>query len=116
MARFPSSSATPLLFSAGARLAPRHRRSRYVVSEPRTIAHLLALSHFCVAAAGALAAVPTTRLIEDALCRIDYGAPAAAQGPPEDMCKKESIQSNLAWYIGGIAALQAMIRMIIKMQ
>lgn len=84
--------------------------SHYTIQNPRVIALLLAFTLLCVSAAESLASVPTTRLLEDVICtRYYHDGMNRTGGIDESMCKIDDIQSELAWFTGGLTAIEAMV-------
>jgi MFS transporter, PCFT/HCP family, solute carrier family 46 (folate transporter), member 1 len=100
-----SEEATPML---GERDEDHPPRSKYwfQVQRPRTIALLLSLLIFMLCVATSLMLVPTTRILEDAICHKHYDVAGTAE-IDEKLCKKDEIQSQLAYLNGIISMLEA---------
>ena len=79
----------------------------------RTIVNLLCLIMFIAASAGGFLGIPQARLIEDLLCHAHYDMAQSLDGPiDEDMCKLDSIQSDLAFVLAIQIALDAIISFV----
>ncbi|KAE9364733.1 MFS general substrate transporter [Stipitochalara longipes BDJ] len=84
----------------------------FQVQRPRTIALLLSFLIFLLCVAAALMTVPTTRILEDALCHIHYDVSGTAD-IDEKLCKDDAIQSQLAYLNGLISMLEAIVGLIV---
>jgi PCFT/HCP family folate transporter-like MFS transporter 1/3 len=102
-----SEESTPML---GARDEDHPPPSKYwfQVQRPRTIAILLSLLIFILCIAASLLTVPTTRILEDALCHIHYDVEGTAD-IDEKLCKDDAIQSQLAYLNGLVSMLEAVV-------
>lgn len=73
-------------------------------------------ANLLASAAGGFLSIPVTRLIEDALCREYYSEMdvGLARGEPidEELCKTESIQSNLAFILAMQSAAIATVSLL----
>ncbi|TQV92849.1 hypothetical protein IF1G_08773 [Cordyceps javanica] len=86
----------------------------------RSICLLVALFSFMLAVAGAVSEVPTTRLVEDHICRSYYDEQQQQQkrinAPPteidETMCKVDEVQSRLVFLNGWISMIQGTLGML----
>lgn len=78
----------------------------------RSICLVIALFSFLLSVSGAVGDVPTTRLVEDHICRSYYddeqsGPPAAAAADiDEGMCKVDEVQSRMVFLNGCISMIQ----------
>ncbi|KAN0099811.1 MFS general substrate transporter [Hyaloscypha variabilis] len=106
-----SEESTPML---GARDEDHPPPSKYwfQVQRPRTIAILLSLLIFILCIAASLLTVPTTRILEDALCHIHYDVEGTAD-IDEKLCKDDAIQSQLAYLNGLVSMLEAVVGLLV---
>jgi hypothetical protein len=100
-----SEEAVPML-AEGDEDQPPPSKYWFQVQQPRTIALLLSLLILILSTASSLMIVPTTRILEDAICRKHYGVEGQA-GIDEKLCKKDEIQSQLAYLNGIVSMLEA---------
>ena len=100
-----SEEATPML---GERDEDHPPPSKYwfQVQRPRAIVLLLSFSIFILCTATSMMLVPTTRILEDAICHKHYDVEGQAD-IDEKLCKKDEIQSQLAYLNGIISMLEA---------
>jgi PCFT/HCP family folate transporter-like MFS transporter 1/3 len=85
-------------------------RAFFQARSPRTIVLLLCLNIFCLSAAGSIATVPITRILEDILCRRHHDGlqgRASDGGVDERLCKADVIQSELAYLLGAMSTVEA---------
>ncbi len=84
------------------------------VRSARSICVIMAVFAFLLSLAGAVSEVPTTRLIEDHLCRSYY---AEQSNPPTDidetMCKVDEVQSRLVFLNGWISMIQGTLELLV---
>ena len=80
----------------------------FQVQRPRTIVVLLSFVVLLLSMAASLMTVPTTRILEDALCHIHYDVEGTAE-IDEKLCKDDAIQSQLAYLNGLITMLEAVV-------
>ena len=80
----------------------------FQVQRPRTIAVLLSFLIFLLCVAVSLTTVPTTRILEDALCHMHYDVEGTAE-IDEKLCKDDAIQSQLAYLNGLVSMLEAVV-------
>lgn len=74
----------------------------------RRIYLLTLLANLLASSAGGFTQIPQTRLVEDVLCHEYYGMASNLDLPiDEDLCKGESIQSDLSYIIAIQSALGA---------
>lgn len=104
--------AAPLLEQRQENPAVPPRRLIYQVPSSRIAVFFLAFIIFCLALAGSLTIVPTTRLLEDILCHHHYKNNQDHDGEiDESLCKIDPIQSELAYFKGFLSTLEAIIGM-----
>ena len=85
---------------------------RYQSRSSRSAVFLLSFIIFCLALGGSLAIVSTTRLLEEILCHHYYKDRQDQDGSVgENLCKVSAIQSELAYLIGILSTLEAVIGM-----
>lgn len=84
------------------------------VHNKNTIVNLLCLIMFMAASSGGFLGIPQARIIEDVLCQSYYGSGKARKqvldghdSIDEDLCKLESIQSELVFILAISSALNA---------
>jgi hypothetical protein len=90
-------------------------RVLFQASRPRTIVFLLCLNIFCLnifclSAAGSIATVPITRILEDIPCRRHHDGlrgRASDGSVDERLCKADVIQSELAYLLGAMSTVEA---------
>jgi hypothetical protein len=83
------------------------------VHKNSTIVNILCLVMFMAASAGGFLGIPQARIIEDALCHEYYGKAKSLDSPiDENLCKVESIQSNLAFILAVSLALSSCVQFI----
>lgn len=76
----------------------------------KSICLLIAAFSFLIGIAAAVADVPTTRLLEDHICRSYYdGQGGNSTEIDESMCKVEQVQSSMAFLNGWVAMIQCII-------
>ncbi|KAM4068169.1 major facilitator superfamily protein [Hirsutella rhossiliensis] len=81
--------------------------------KPQTIVLLLSLLVLFLSCSDSLSAVPSTRLLEDAICR-RYTVRNATEAPiDEQSCKADSVQSELAYLKGLMDTLEAAIGLLV---
>ncbi|XWX01277.1 hypothetical protein V2A60_009303 [Cordyceps javanica] len=116
---------TPLLL--GDETQRQHQRppitgSFFQAGGTRSICLLIALFSFMLAVAGAVSEVPTTRLVEDHICRSYYDEQQKQQqqrinAPPteidETMCKVDEVQSRLVFLNGWISMIQGTLELLV---
>ncbi|KAJ6790408.1 hypothetical protein PWT90_07651 [Aphanocladium album] len=109
------SETTPLLLGdeAQRQRAPING-SFFQARSTRSICFIIALFSFLLSIAGAIADVPTTRLIEDHICRSYYDE----QGGPskeidESMCKVDEVQSRMVFLNGWISMIQGTLELLV---
>lgn len=92
----------------GERAADHPPPSKYwfQVQRPRTIALLLSILIFILCISTSMILVPTTRILEDAICHKHYDVEGQAE-IDEKLCKEDAIQSQLAYLNGLISMLEA---------
>ncbi|PFH63249.1 hypothetical protein XA68_15883 [Ophiocordyceps unilateralis] len=79
----------------------------------RSIVTLLSLVVFCLSCFGSLSSVPLNRLLEDRLCR-QYGAQYARLSfIDEQVCKTDTVQSQLAHLNGLLDTLEAVVGLLV---
>jgi hypothetical protein len=67
--------------------------------------YICALIEFLITFGTAITAVPTTRLIEGAVCQRYYGTETFLA---ENLCKTDGVQSNLAYLLGAYSSLTSL--------
>jgi hypothetical protein len=73
-----------------------------------TILNLICGVLFLAASATGLVNVPLTKLVEDAVCRQYYGRPAS-EDIDEQLCKLETIQSDVAFIFARMGMCEAVV-------
>lgn len=105
------SETTPLLGDEAQRQRAPISGSFLQAKSTRSICFLIALFSFLLSMGGAIANVPTTRLIEDHICRSYYDGQG---GPPkeidETMCKVDEVQSRLVFLNGWLSMIEGTLR------
>ncbi|OWP06646.1 hypothetical protein B2J93_5125 [Marssonina coronariae] len=102
--------ATPLL--TGSRQNPQRTTSawKFQVTSPRGITIIVAFAFVILGSGGTLVIVPTTRILEDVLCHRFYDTLDGRNGAiDEKLCKRDEIQSELAYLTGLIASVEAAV-------
>ncbi|KAK0625822.1 major facilitator superfamily domain-containing protein [Immersiella caudata] len=82
---------------------------------PNIVILLIAFIIFTQSTSGALAAVPLTRLMEDAICRRYYSNRSDKIPIDEGRCKVDDVQSDLAYLNGFISALEAVVGLLVAL-
>ncbi|KAJ3473496.1 hypothetical protein NLG97_g10272 [Lecanicillium saksenae] len=106
------SETTPLLLGDEAQQRQRApiTGSFFQARSARSICLIIATFSFLLSVAGAVADVPTTRLIEDHICRSYYDEQPGGGGPTkeidESMCKVDEVQSRMVFLNGWISMIQ----------
>ncbi len=89
------------------------RWSLFQARSPRAIVLLLSIAVFFISAGSTFANVPIMRILEDNICRRYYGDVLLRRDSPppidEKLCKIDEIQSELAYLIGLLLTLEAVI-------
>ncbi|KAK4154815.1 general substrate transporter [Chaetomidium leptoderma] len=83
--------------------ARRGFAARFQAQKRKTIVALLALLMFSITTSGMLILIPIFRLMEDAICHVQYGK-AMPEPIEEQLCKVEGVQKELA-FLGGVSAM-----------
>lgn len=103
---------TPLLFGDEAQRrqrAPPIAGSFLQARGVRSICLVIALFSFLLSVSGAVGDVPTTRLVEDHICRSYYDDGQGGSPPAEideGMCKVDEVQSRMVFLNGWISMIQ----------
>ena len=90
---------------------PRIKAKRWQAKTPGTIVLLAATLKFCITSSGMLMLIPLYRLIEDAVCHAWY----EDDGPDiidEMKCKGDEVQSRLAFLLGWVGLVNAIMSML----
>lgn len=79
-----------------------------------TVVNILCVAVFIAASAAGLTSIPMTKLVEDAFCRQYYGdqgqhRESAANLDEDRRCKKDLIQSQMAFFFGIAGACDAVV-------
>ncbi|KAK0645422.1 major facilitator superfamily domain-containing protein [Cercophora newfieldiana] len=82
---------------------------------PSVVILLVAFIIFTQSTSGALAAVPLTRLLEDAICRRYYSNRSDKVPIDEGRCKVDEVQSDLAYLNGFLSALEAVVGLLVAL-
>ncbi len=105
-----SSEVSPLLREGEPEQRSREPPLRLPVKDQRRIVMLLSIVIFFFASAGSLFSSPLTRILEDNLCQHHFGKVEQRNTPiDEKLCKTDKIQSELAYLLGFMSALEAIV-------
>ncbi|KJZ77052.1 hypothetical protein HIM_03373 [Hirsutella minnesotensis 3608] len=80
---------------------------------PKSIIFLLSVVVFFMSCSDSLSGVPSTRLLENNICRL-YGVRDVTSAPiDERLCKTDELQSELAYMTGLLGTLEAMVGLLV---
>jgi hypothetical protein len=82
----------------------------YQAKTPRTVVLLMTWLICVMTLSGSIVVIPIGRIIESVLCQKFYDT---TEPIPEEKCKGDEVQTELAWIGALIAALEAVIHLVV---